>query len=298
MDAHFKSLLDQIQLDGPNTQRWVAASREFIPEFMKQHVILRHFRERATVVLHGSTALNVDDPHSDLDFWLILDEEEEKRYRELTSQSFVHLRIDGKEGHINPLPLKDIEACFNGRIDMVLAYEVKSGIVIQDDKGVFDAFKALAREPLTDGVQYAYFFRNYIEMRASHRSCDNPMERHDPFAMLYNVMDTLKFALQAAFVLDRIPYPYDKWIYAHAHSAETPCALLPSINTILAQVSLSSSALHGPEGENEISQELRVIRAKLIDKAQQNGIDALWLNKWWRYIDESKRAVQSVQWGQ
>ena len=298
MDAHFKSLLDQIQIAGPNTHKWVVASREFMPAFMKQHEILRHFRDRPTVILHGSTALNVDDPHSDLDFWLVLDEEEEKRYRELTNESFVHLRIGGKEGHINPLPLKDLEACFNDRINMVLAYEVKSGIVIEDEKGVFDAYKALAQEPLTDSVRYAYFFRNYIEMRASHRSCDNPMERHDPFAMLYNVMDTLKFALQAAFVLDRIPYPYDKWIYAHAHFSETPRTLLPSINKILNQVSLSTSALHGPEEENEISHELRVIRGTLIEKAQHNGIDALWLYKWWRYIDESKRVVESAQWGQ
>ena len=292
MDAHFKSLLDQIQLDGPTTQKWVAASRGFMPEFMNQHEISKTLSRAGPRLCFTDLQLwNVDDPHSDLDFWLVLDEEEEKRYRELTNESFVHLRIDGKVGHINPLPLKELEACFNDRINMVLAYEVKSGMVIEDGKGVFDAYKALAQEPLTDGVQYAYFFRNYIEMRASHRSCDNPMERHDLFAMLYNVMDTLKFALQAAFVLDRIPYPYDKWIYAHAHLAETPRALLPSINNILNQVSMGSAALHGPESENTISQELRLIRGNLIERAQENGIDELWLYKWWRFIDESKRAV-------
>ncbi|MBX2818990.1 MAG: DUF4037 domain-containing protein [Rhodothermaceae bacterium] len=298
MDAHFKSLLDQVQFNGPNTQKWVAASKDFIPDFMKQHDVLMHFLERTTVILHGSTALNVDDPHSDLDYWLILDDEEEKRFQTLTNESFVPLRIHGKVGHINPLSLKELEACFSDRINMVLAYEVKNGIVIEDTKEVFESYRSLAQEPLTDDIQYAHFFRNYIEMRASHRSCDNPMERHDPFAMLYNVMDTLKFALQAAFVLDRMPYPYDKWIYAHAHLAETPRALLPGINNILAQVTSGFSALRGPEGDNKISQELRVIRGILIDKAQQNGIDALWLNKWWRYIDESKRAVQSVRWGQ
>ena len=297
MDTHFASLLDQIQYNGPNTQKWVLASKSYMPAFMEGHEVLKHFYERAAVILHGSTSLNVDDPYSDLDYWLVLDDEEEHLFYSLTKESFVLLRIDGKVGHINPLPLREIASCFSDEINMVLAYEVQSGIVIVDKKGVFEKFKSLANEPLSDRVRYAHFFRNYIEMRASHRSCDNPMERHDHFAMLYNVMDTLKFALQAAFVLDRKPYPYDKWIYAHAHRSETPRALIPGITTIFEQITSGVDAFHGPEKDNKISQELRVIRTILIDKAKEGGIDELWLDKWWRYIEESKRAVQAAHWG-
>ena len=298
MDTHFASLLHQIQENGTNTQKWVAAAKAFIPAFMQEHEVLAHFWDRATVVLHGSTTLNVDDPHSDLDFWLILDEEEDAHYRSLTKESFVLLNIDGKVGHINPLPLRELSACFGEDINMILAYEVQSGIGIVDKKDVFATYKSKALTPLTDAVRDAHFFRNYIEMRASHRSCDNPMERHDPFAMLYNVMDTMKFALQAAFVLDRLPYPYDKWIYVHAHRSETPRSLLPYINTILDQVTSGCSALYGPEAENAISQDLRIIRGMLIEKAQHQGIDEPWLYKWWRYIDESKRVVHAVRWGE
>lgn len=297
MDTDFASLLKQIQSEGVNAQKWAAASREFIPGFIHDHKILKHVQDKATVVLHGSTTLNVDDPYSDLDFWLILDEEEEMQFNALTKESFFLLEIQGKQGHINPFPLRELRACFNGSINMVLAYEVKNAIAILDKKEHFQSIKSQANTPLTDGVRYAHFFRNYIEMRASHRSCDNPMERHDHFAMLYNVMDTLKFALQAAFVLDRKPYPYDKWIYAHAHRAETPKTLVPLIDNILEHIASGPSALHGPERDNKISQELRKIRAILVEKARQTGIDQPWLNAWWRFIEESKRAVQVARWG-
>lgn len=247
-------------------------------------------------MLHGSTARNIDDPHSDLDFWLVLNDDEDEKFRSITEQSFIPVEIDGKPGHINPLRIRDLEACFSNQIDMVLANEVSDSIVIEDKKNVFDRFIALSRRPLSDAVKYAFFFYNYVGMRGYHRSGDNPIERNDRFAALYNIMSTIKYAFQAAFVLDNRTYPYEKWLYVFANRSDTPKTLIEHVDNIIEELTTNPSSLFGPEKDNKISQQLRIIRNKLIEKAQQEGIDELWLEKWWLYMDKASNAVNDVHW--
>jgi hypothetical protein len=68
------------------------------------------------------------------------------------------------------------------------------------------------------------------------------------------------------------------------------------VDNIIEELTTNPSSLYGPEKDNRISRQLRVIRNKLIEKAQQEGIDGLWLEKWWRYIDKAMNAVNDVHW--
>lgn len=296
MNHPFDNLLRQIQDNGENTRKWVDASKRYFATLSHQDEILRSLDEDITIVLHGSTTRNIDDPHSDLDFWLVLDDAEDDKFRSITDQSFIPVEIDGKPGHINPLRLRELEACFSGRIDMVLVNEISDAVVIADKKRVFDHFVELSKRPLSDAVKYAFFFHNYVEMRSYHRSCDNPIERSDRFGALYNVMGTIKHAFQAAFVLDKRTYPYEKWLYVFAHSSDTPKMLVEHVDNVLEELTTNSSSLYGPEKDNRISRELRAIRGKLIGEAKQHGIDEIWLEKWWRYIDKARNVVNDVRW--
>ncbi|UCE05116.1 MAG: nucleotidyltransferase domain-containing protein [bacterium] len=296
MDTPFKILFTQFDQGTANTNRWVTASKKYFQTFVPADQILNHFSENITIVLHGSTARNVDDEHSDLDYWLVLDDDEYEKFRSITEQSFIPIEIDGKEGHINPLSIRQIEKCFDNEIEMWLINEISTSIVIVDNKNVFPKYIELARQPLSDSVRYAFFFYNYCMMRGYHRSCDNPMERGDEFAVLVSLMQTLQYAFQAAFVLDRVAYPYEKWLYLQAYFFETPKSLIEHVDNIIDEIKNNSISLFGPEKENRISQELRVIRAKLVDKAKQVGINELWLEKWWRYIDRSREIICKVRW--
>lgn len=292
----FHSLFGQIRDNGENTRKWVNASKNYFAEFIHTHEILRTMADSVTIVLHGSTSRNIDDPHSDLDFWLVLDDPEREKFQSITEQSFIPVEIGGKPGHINPLRLSELEACFSHHINMVLANEVSSAIVIEDRKNVFHRFMTLSDRPLSAAVKYAFFFHNYVEMRGSHRSCDNPMERNDRFAVLYNVMSTIKYAFQAAFVLDNATYPYEKWLYVFAGRSAIPKSLIANVDSIIEEIMTNPFSLYGPENENKISHELRRLRNKLIEKAKQEGIDEVWLEKWWRYIDKARNIVNDVSW--
>lgn len=292
----FNSLLLQIKDNGRNTIKWVSKSKEYFAHFIKKNDILRAIEKSITIVLHGSTTLNIDDPHSDLDYWLLLDDKEYEKFITITEQSFIPLEIDGKEGHINPLRTRDLEACFSNQINMVLANEISSSIIIEDRKNVFDRFIKLSKKPISEQVKYAFFFHNYVEMRSYHRSCDNPMERNDRFAVLYSIMNTIKYAFQSAFVLDNSTYPYEKWLYVLAGFSETPKSLIENVDRIIQEIMTNPESLYGPENDNKISYELRGIRSKLIEKARQEGINELWLEKWWRYIDKSRNILNEVCW--
>ncbi|MFQ5630953.1 MAG: DUF4037 domain-containing protein [bacterium] len=298
MISEYNNLLEQIAVDGENTAKWVAAAKEYFRSFIHTEPILKHFADNMSIVLHGSTTRNIDDAHSDLDFWLVLDGREWQKYRSISEQNFIPVAINGKDGHLNPLRISQLEKCFDGEIAMTLINELSTAVVIMDKKNVLQKYQKLARQPLTDAVRYAHFFYNYVEMRAFHRSCDNPMERGDRFAVLYSAMQTIRYALQAAFVLDHVAYPYEKWLYAQANFHETPKSLLENVDNIIDEIQTNPEALFGPEGENRISQELRAIRAKLVAKAKQSGVDALWLEKWWRYIDRSKEIVTKIRWAE
>ncbi len=64
----------------------------------------------------------------------------------------------------------------------------------------------------------------------------------------------------------------------------------------LNEIKSNQKCFLGPENENNISQELRFIRNKLIRKANNIGIYDSWLEKWWRFIDKSKTGICNVKW--
>jgi hypothetical protein len=296
MNSMYKHLLNQIAVNGENTTKWITASKKYFRSFIHSDPILKYFSEQIIIILHGSTTRNVDDAYSDLDFWLVLNDQEYDRYKSLTDQNFIPVTIDGKEGHINPLCISYLEKCFNNEIDMNLINEIRTSIVIMDKKYVFQKYQKLSEKPLSDPVKYAFFFYNYVMMRGYHRSCDNPMERGDEFAVLCNLMQTIRYGFQAAFVLDNAAYPYEKWLHIEANFHGTPKSLIEHVDTIITEIKSNPASLYGPESENKISTELRVIRAKLVEKAIQDGIDEPWLEKWYRYIDRSKEIIYEVNW--
>lgn len=296
MNSLNKKFLENIAYNGENTKKWINASKEYLSSFINTNSILQHFSETITIVLHGSTTWNIDDEYSDLDFWLVLDDNELKRYRSITEQNFIPLEIKGKEGHVNNIGIHDFEQCFTNKIDMNLINETMTSIAILDKKNIFHKYQEMANRPISDSVRYAFFFNNYVKMRTYHRSSDNPMERGDEFAVLYNVMQSIKFALQAAFILDNSPYPHEKWLYTKANYLETPKSLFQNIDKIISEIRNNPNALFGPEKQNPISLQLREIRGKLIDKANSLGIEDLWLEKWWRYINKSEEIINNLSW--
>jgi hypothetical protein len=173
-----------------------------------------------SIILHGSTAMGIDDPFSDLDFWLLVPADTLAGFDSLSPTRFVPFTLDGKEGHINVTGAEEFAARLS-RCDMDLIHQLRMAVIFADHVGLAHRLQALARQPMPKKVRDAMFFWHYTEMRGEHRACDNPMQRVDPPAFLLSLSKTIARALQAAMVLDEEPYPYDKWLHRAARQTPT-----------------------------------------------------------------------------
>lgn len=83
------------------TQNWQTRLTKWLPGFLTEHPVLQHFRSSASVILHGSLTLGIDDPYTDIDLWCLLPEDQLKALDSLSSTRFFSFELDGKPGHIN-----------------------------------------------------------------------------------------------------------------------------------------------------------------------------------------------------
>ena len=274
---------------------WSGRLSEFLPGFFGNHPVLAAFHSKAAVILHGSTTLGIDDDFSDLDLWFLETEADLARLDAASPTRFFELELDGKPGHANAESVRAfserLDAC-----DMPLLSELRRAEVIFDNLGGAQDLVALARQPMREDVSRAFFFYHYVEMRSSHRSADNPMERGDPVAVLLSVSETLAHGLRAALALDGEPYPYPKWLYRAAEASPTGRRLAPSIQRILDDLAADKLRFDGREADNPISQALREMRGILVDAARAKGVDEPWLTRWWHHIDQARDAPKRVRW--
>lgn len=276
-------------------ERWTATLRPFVPQFVSQHPVLSKLDNQMSIILHGSTTMGIDDPFSDLDFWLLLRETSLAEFDSLSPTRFLSFKLGGKEGHFNVTGAGHF-ADRLVRCNMDLIYQLRLGVIFADDRDLAHRLQRLARQPMPKAVRDALLFWHYTEMRGEHRACDNPMQRVDPAALLLSLTKTIAHALQAAMVLDGEPYPYDKWLCRAARQTPTGARVATSVDAILNLIARGQLHFPGGESQHPISHELRAIRKILIDAARGQAINEPWLEKWWLYMDQAREAFQTVRW--
>ena len=82
---------------------------EWLPGFLTAHPVLQHSHTSASVILHGSLTLGIDDPYNDIDLWRLLLEGQLSALDDLSSIRFFSFELDGKPGHINAHPAAEFE---------------------------------------------------------------------------------------------------------------------------------------------------------------------------------------------
>jgi hypothetical protein len=162
--------------------------------------------------------------------------------------------------------------------------------------GVGSALVAAARKPMSDGIRYSWFRLHYVEMRGWHRTADNAALRGDAEAVLLTTISALAEALRAAMVLDREPYPYPKWLPSRAASCPTGSRLVAARAQFLALLEAGGMRAHDLDRPGTLGEPLREMRAILIERARDTGIDGDWLERWWLAIDEARTGVGEHRW--
>ncbi len=216
MNGNFQELLKQYNHPGDKSKYYVDEMKGAITGLIANNNALALFQDNLTLVLHGSTARNIDDQFSDIDCWIVFDDAELMKFDELCEHRYIPFVLNGKPGHMDPISINELNSCFS-RININLIHEIRDAGIIIDNKKIFRDIQTIAKKPMSDEVRYAFFFHNYVQMRSSHRALDNPLERQDEIASLIGIIHTIVFALRAGLILDKVPYPFDKWLYVVSH---------------------------------------------------------------------------------
>ena len=275
--------------------KWQPLIAAWLPLFTAEHPVLQRISESGSVIFYGSLTQGWDDAFADIDLWLLLPDECMPRLDAFSRTRFFGFELDGRKGHITAHGLSEfrekIRCCCMDTI-----YQLRNGVVVADRSGVAADVRAEAASPMPEAVRRAFFMHHYIEMRSEHRACDSPMERHDPVALLLSLPKVLAHALRAGMILDREPYPYDKWLCSAARQTPTGQRLVPHVESILDLLGAGMLRFEGAEKEHPIGRELYALRRLLIDAARAGGIDEPWLDQWWLFMDEDERQFGEVRW--
>jgi hypothetical protein len=274
---------------------WRLRLDEFVPGFVASHASFAPIRSDCAILLHGSTTFGIDDPHSDLDLWVLTNSARLAEFDRASATRFIEFTLDGKKGHFNVDSIEHFQQRMSQCYFPLIA-ELCSAVVLHDPKHLSEALLKRARQPMSDEVLRAWFCYHYVEMRGEHRACDNPIERGHVVALLIAFTKTVEHAIRAACILDRKPYHYSKWLAPMAAQFTTGARLVALVNESIAIVSGGGLLAPGPEQQHELSLKLREIRAALTDAARREGIDEPWLAQWWLHIDPARTGIHAVTW--
>ena len=278
-----------------SSDAWAARLRGFFPELLGRDAATAPFAARGALLFHGSTLRGIDDAWSDLDVWWLLDDADLAALDAGSPTRFFEFELGGKPGHVNAESAQAF-ADRLARCELKLTAELRVAHVLRDEAGGAAGLQAEARRPMREDVRRALFFHHYVEMRGEHRGVDTPMERGHALPVLLAVAKTLAHALRAALVLHGEPYPYDKWLHADAVRTPTGRRLAPHAEHLLDLLAAEGLRPVGSQKSHPVQQELRAIRACLVDAARQTGIDEPWLDRWWLHIPQARAAPARVRW--
>lgn len=264
------------------------------PELCERYPVLRPV-ERWSIIWHGSMTRGVADDLADIDLWCLGSPSDVQAVDEKSPTRFFGFEHSGRKGHLNVEVLDD----FDRRIascDLRLIAELRFARVIADPDGSASRLVARAALPMPEDVRAAWFRYHYVEFRGEHRSIDNPAARGQAVAVLLAGANCLRESLRAAMVLDSEPYPYDKWLYGDALRTATGGALAPYVAHLLDEIACDALRAALPEASHPLVQTFKEMRAVLVARARQTGVDGAYLDRWWLHITVSRAGIANVAW--
>ena len=273
---------------------WLDRLRGFLPQLAARPE-LAPLAGSWSVLLHGSTTMGVDDAHSDLDLWALVEPAALAKLDRCSPTRFFGFELAGKKGHLN---VEDADL-FTSRVrscEMPLLAELRDAQVLEDALGLGAALTAAARLSMPSDVRFAWFRFHYVEMRGHHRNADNALARGAAIASLISVTEAALHGLRAALVLDGVPYPYEKWLAVRALTCPTGRQACKAVERVVG--ALESGGLRGQAAsvDADIQAPLYELRSILIERAQGTGLDGPWLERWWLHIPEARAGIASARW--
>lgn len=281
--------------DGVVVERWAQRLSDFLPGHIAAHPLIGSIGTRAAMLLHGSTTAGIDDQVSDLDVWLLVEDQVLNDVDARAGTRFFEFTLDGKSGHFNFESQKSFEARVR-RCDFPLIAELRRARILRDPGGKAEELITRARKPMPADIQRTWFAFHYVQMRSDHKMAAGPMVRGDAIAIFQAAASCIGEALRAAMILDGVPYPYVKWLGREAATTPTGSTVAEKVNAFVSSLASDALRVTGAKDQHPINDGLTQIRKVLIDAARGQSINEPWLDKWWLYLTQSREGIARTEW--
>jgi hypothetical protein len=206
---------------------------------------------RAAVTAAGSAAVGWEDEFSDTDVLVFVPQEEweaiyERHWQAVTEgrvsvmnprarehHEFPYSYIPGTNAHYMLYVFEEAEEKL-ARYDDVAMWVHGNSIVLHDPSGRYARLRAATSYP--EEVWRAKRRELYIGMANAGGAASNPLRRGDRAAVMLTLTDAVMHALRLCCLLEREPFPYEKWLLRAAAETEPGRAVLPLIEELLEEL--------------------------------------------------------------
>lgn len=187
---------------------------------LSEHEILKKYWDNLTLILKGSTARGNADQYSDIDFVFYSDEVIRKKIIEEYYLKGLTKRTDGVFlplpewiGHYQFESYETLNSYFIEK-DYPQVWEYTNVIIMHDPlnkyKIIIDSnSKNLFSNPCEE------IKSKYLELQLTLDWLRHPLKRGDKIAVLIHSSKIVKIACQLSYLLDKMSYPHDKWIFQY-----------------------------------------------------------------------------------
>jgi predicted nucleotidyltransferase len=223
--------------------------------------ILRHFEDldfwrahwkRSAVVVTGSTARGAVDEFADLDVNVYVPEAsfdplyadyqkaaDDERVQVMNPKAFLYhefpfVPMAGLHGHYRVYLFEDLERKIALHDDIAM-WVHQTGIVVHDPSARYTTIQRAASAYPEDVWRERIRF-HYLEAVLSAGAASNPLRRNDLNAVTLTMTDCVAHVLRLCCLLDRKPFPYDKWLYHEALQTQGGRELGPLLEEFLDEI--------------------------------------------------------------
>lgn len=187
---------------------------------LSEHEILEKYWGELTLVLKGSIARGNSDQYSDIDFVFYCDKDV---YDKIINEYFNKGLTKRRDGVFMPLPewighynFETFDTLDRYFIDKEYAqiWEYSNVILIHDPD---DRYKNALDSHLNNSNLYSLeLLKNrYLELQLTLDWLRHPLKRGDKVAVLIHCSKLVKDLCQLCYLLDKKPYPHDKWLFPY-----------------------------------------------------------------------------------
>lgn len=263
---------------------------EFYADELKNHEVIKNYVDKVSIILKGSTARGNADQYSDVDFVLFVDE---SIYQNIVDDYFkagliqrndgVFLPLGEWEGHYNFETLQKLESYFVKK-ELPNVWEYTNVKLLHDPN---DQYKKLL-DGISDNVfedALSLVKRKYLDIQLMLDWLRHPLKRNDIVGAGLHIVDITRMICQICYLIDKKPYPFDKWIFPYIETTtfgkENKQEIIDYIMTTgtLAEIIPGLELNEYPQYQQGVD-----IIIKLMDKIKEEYGDYPWIDEWYLHV--------------